>query len=275
MNTRRHTLGFSLLEMVVAIVIGSVILVFVSMFIIAPVDAYAAHNQRAVLVSNASTAWPRMEADIRQALPNSVRWRRNGNIVVLEMLNTVGFARYAAPPNTASFVVAGTASSVFGPYVAGDTLNRIHLAVNNAGQEAYTQTLSMTPQLNNVQLAPNGVAGEAQVQLVAPQAGLNTNSPRSRVYLVDVPITYLCHERQGTLTRYAGYPVAASQASRDTPAKLAGATSTEVVARGLTACRFDTTSPPGRPQNVAVQLTSTRGSESVVMLHTAAVENLP
>ncbi len=274
MNARRAR-GFSLLEMVVALVIGSIILIFVSMFIIAPVDAYAAHNQRAVLVSNASTAWPRMEADIRRALPNSVRWRRNGTIVVLEMLNTVGFARYSAPPNTASFVVAGTASGVIGNYAPGTTLNQVHLSVNNAAQEAYTQTVSMTPLLNNVVLAANGTAGEAQMQLPVAQAGLNTNSPRSRVYLVDVPITYLCNEPQGTLTRYSGYPIAALQVSRDTPAELAGSTSSEVVARGLTTCRFDTTSVAGRPQNVAVQLTSTRASESVVLLHTATVENLP
>jgi MSHA biogenesis protein MshO len=261
--------------MVVAIVIGSLVMVFVSMFIIAPVDAYAAHNQRAVLVSNASTAWPRMEEDIRRALPNSVRWRRNGNIVVLEMLNTIGFARYSDPPNTASFVVAGTANGVFGPYVAGDTLNGVRLSVNNAGQEAYTQTQSMTPILNNVRLVANGTVGEAQVQLPVAQAGLNTNSLGNRVYLVDVPITYLCHQTQGTLTRYVGYPIAASQVSRDTPAELAGSTSSEVVARGLTACRFDTTTPPGRPQNVAVQITSTRGMESVVMLHTVTVENPP
>jgi MSHA biogenesis protein MshO len=266
--------GFTLLEMVISIVIGSIILVFLSMFIIAPVDAYAAHNQRAVLVSNASTAWPRMEADIRRALPNSVRWRRNGNIVVLEMLNTLGFARYSTPPNTASFTVAGTASGVFGSYAAGATLNGVHLSVNNAGQEAYTQTASMTPTLNNVQLVANATAGEAQVQLAAPQAALNINSPRNRVYLVNVPITYLCNEPQGTLTRYVGYPIAALQTSRDTPAELGGSTSSEVVARGLAACRFDTTSAPGRPQNVAVQLTSTRASESVVLLHTATVENL-
>ena len=267
--------GFTLLEMVLAMVIGSIILVFVSMFIIAPVDTYAAHNQRAVLVSNASTAWPRMEADIRRALPNSVRWRRNGNIVVLEMLNTVGFARYSQPPNTANFLVAGTTSGVFGTYVPGNTLNRVHLSVNNAGQGAYTQTVSMTPQLNNVQLVANGTAGEAQVQLAVAQPGLNINSPRNRVYLVDVPITYLCNEPQGTLTRYAGYPIAALQASRDTPAELAGSTSSEVVARGLTTCRFDTQIGVGRPENVAVQLTSTRGNESVVLLNNATVENLP
>lgn len=273
--TRTGTRGFTLLEMVLAMVIGSIILVFVSMFIVAPVDAYAAHNQRAVLVANASTAWPRMEADIRRALPNSVRSRRNGNIVVLEMLNTVGFARYTTPPNAASFTVAGTVNGIFGTYGTGVTLDGLHLSVKNLGQEAYTQTQSMTLALNTLKLNANGNPGEAQVQPLAALAGLNPDSPRNRVYLVDEPITYLCNEPLGTVTRYVGYPIAALQASRDTPAKLAGARLSEVVARGVTACRFDTTSVTGQPQNVAVQLTSTRGSESVVLLHTAAVENLP
>ena len=30
-----------------------------------------------------------MGRDVRAALPNSVRWRRNGSIVVIEMLNAV------------------------------------------------------------------------------------------------------------------------------------------------------------------------------------------
>ena len=275
MNARRQSRGFSLMEMVVAIVISSIILVFVSMFITAPVDAYAAHNQRAVLVANASTAWPRMEADIRRALPNSVRARRNGSIVVLEMLNTVGFARYSDPPNTASFTVAGTAGGVFGTHAAGETLDGVYLSVNNAAQEAYTLTQSMTAKLFNLQLIANGTTGEAKVQPIAPQVGLNPNSPRNRIYLVDMPITYLCNETQGTVTRYEDYPIAALQVSRDTPAELAGAARSEVVARGITGCRFDTTSVAGRPQNVAVQLTSTKSSESVVLLHTASVENLP
>jgi MSHA biogenesis protein MshO len=270
---RAHSAGFTLIEMVVAITISAVVVVFAAMFLSAPVDAYEAHNRRSLLVADASTAWPRIQADLRAALPNSVRARRNGNYVALEMLDTIGHARYSTPAG-ATFTVAGTANGVFGAYAAGTDFNFVHLAVNNAGQEAYTQTTSMTPRLALVDTEPNGVAGEATVQLAAPP-GINWNSPRNRVYLVRAPITYLCDEAQGTLRRYAGYAVAALQTARDTPAELAGAPAQEVVARGLTRCEFDAPLLAGRPQNVALRLTSTRNNESVTLLHTTAVVNLP
>ena len=56
------------------------------MFIGAPLGAYETHSRRAELVADTSGAWPRMETDLRAALPNSLRARRNGNFVVIEML---------------------------------------------------------------------------------------------------------------------------------------------------------------------------------------------
>lgn len=265
MNAYRRCRGFTLVEMVVAISVSVIVLVFVTMFIVAPVDAYDAHGRRALLVADASTAWPRMRADIETALPNSVRWIRNGNFVALEMLQTCGYARYAAPPS-ASFPVAGTASGVFG---ACGALTRVHLSVNNAGAEAYTQTVSMTPEVD-VTLIAGGSPGEATVQLAAPPL-INTNSPRSRVYVVTMPVTYLCDEGQGTLQRYAGYAISAVQPS--TPAALAGAP--ELVARGLAGCTFGERRLPGLPQSVSVRLTTARGNESVALLHVASVENRP
>jgi MSHA biogenesis protein MshO len=269
MSRPRAARGFTLLEMVIAIVISGIILVFVAMFIIAPIDAYAAHGERGVLLANASTAWPRMREDLRQALSNSVRWRRNGGYVALELLRTCGYARYSTPPG-ALFDATGTAAGVFGNCAVFDN---VHLAVNNAGQEAYTQTLSMTPPVQ-LTLIAGATPGEAQVQVV-PAPVVNSNSPRSRVYLVEGAVTYLCDEGQGTITRYAGYPIAALQASRDTPAELAGATSSEVVARGISACAFGERIAGNLPQSVAVHLTTTRNAESVHLAYAAAVENLP
>jgi hypothetical protein len=95
------------MELVVSIVIAAIVLVFVSMFMAAPIDAYAAQSRRAALVASPSDAWPRLERDLRTALPNSVRWRRNGAFVVLEMLPVTDEARYLTTPG-ASFDIAGT-----------------------------------------------------------------------------------------------------------------------------------------------------------------------
>lgn len=270
----RQVRGFTLIEMVVAISIGAIVVVFAALFIAAPVDAYEAHGRRAQMVSQTTTAWPRMQADLREALPNSVRVRRNGNFMVMELLSTIGFARYTSAHGS-NFTVAGTPRAVFGNYPAGQDFVNVHLSVNNAGEEAYTQATSMTPRLTAVETEPLGTAGDATIQVVPALPAINWDSPRSRIYLVRGAITYLCDERQGTVTRYFGYPIAALQVSRDTPAELAGATDTEVVARGLSGCNFSVTSLPGRPQAMAIRLTTTRNGESVSMLHSGVVEHLP
>jgi MSHA biogenesis protein MshO len=262
--------GFTLMEMVVAIAIGAVVVVFAALFITAPVEAYEAHSRRVALVADASSAWPRMQQDIRRALPNSVRARRNGNFVALEMLETMGFARYTSSP-AQSFNVAGTARGIFGNYSPDTDFMGVHLSVNNPDEQAYTQTVSMTPAIG-IDSVPT-VPGEATLTLTAVPA-INTNSPRNRVYLVRGPVSYLCSETQGTLWRYSGYTIAANQASRDTPGEFAGAAA-ELIATGLASCDFTAPVAANRPQVVSVRLTTTRASESVSMLHTAVVENLP
>ncbi|HUQ09281.1 MAG TPA: prepilin-type N-terminal cleavage/methylation domain-containing protein [Steroidobacteraceae bacterium] len=271
MRRRAQARGFTLVEVVVAMVVGAIVMIFAAMFLVAPIDAYEAHGLRSEMVANTSTAWPRMEDDIRQALPNSVRARPNGNYVALELLQTCGYARYTTPPS-ASFDVVGTASGVFGANCVNFT--NIWLSVNNAGDEAYTQATSMTPRIPDLNplMIPQATPGEAKLSLLMP---INTNSPRNRIYLVERPVTYLCDQAQGTITRYAGYPIAALQVSRDTPAELAGSPSVEVVARGLTSCLFDVQRLGNLPEQVRVHLTSARGAEVVHLQYGASVENLP
>ena len=125
MSRRRPSHGFTLVELVVAIAISSIVIVFATMFMAAPVDAYDAQNRRNAMMADASAAWPRMHIDLLQSLPNSLRARRNGNFVVLEMLSVAGYARYMAPP-TDNFRAAGTTLGVFGNVLAPSTLTAKH-----------------------------------------------------------------------------------------------------------------------------------------------------
>jgi MSHA biogenesis protein MshO len=276
--TRRatHQQGFTLVEMIVAIAVSAVVVIFAAMFIAAPVDAYEAHSRRVVLAADASTAWPRMQQDLRQALPNSVRVLRNPtlpNFVALEMLAVVGEARYMQAPS-ASFRVAGTTTGIFGNYlpVPGVDFPGAYLSVNNLGPQAYAFAGTMTPPVD-VDMVATATPGEVTLNLSAPPA--LAASPRRRIYLVSGPVTYLCDEAQGTLRRYAGYVIAANQDARDEPAEFAGATTT-LVARGLSGCNF-AVSPVGgnHSQTVAVRLTATRDNDSVTLLHTSRAEYAP
>jgi MSHA biogenesis protein MshO len=272
---RARTGGFTLMELVVAIAIAGVVVAFATSFIMAPLNAYDSESRRAAVVDQAAASWPSIEADLRRALPNSLRARRNGAFVALEMLRVEDFARYKSDPALPPFNVAGVLRGVAVPFDRTDH----YLSVNNQGPpgaDAYAFNGSMTPASTRIQIA-NGVPGEQSLS-VSPAPAFTANSPRRTLYLVSGPVTYLCDESQGTLRRYANYPVAASQASWDTPGAFAGAgIAGTLVATGLTACIFNASPVSATvPQTASLTMTATRPSgESITMFHAAGSGWLP
>jgi prepilin-type N-terminal cleavage/methylation domain-containing protein len=274
--------GFTLVELVIAITISAIVMCFVAMFIGAPLGAYEARSRRAELVADTSTAWPRMEADLRNALPNSLRTRRNGNFVVIEMLDVVDGVRYITP-TTAPFTTAGVFNGIPVPFDSNNFPTDYYLSVGNrgvAGADAYAQAGTMTSAAARIQIAANAIAGESAVT-VTPAAAFTGISVKQRIYLVSGPVAFLCDERLGTLRRYSRYTIAPNLTSRDTPAELAAAVAAgnganELVAQGLTSCTF-AVSPvdSDQPQTVAVHLTTTRAGDSVTLLHSSRAEHAP
>jgi MSHA biogenesis protein MshO len=265
------TRGFTLIELVVAIAISSIVVVFAAMFIGAPLDAYDAHSRRAVLVADTSGAWPRMQGDLRSALPNSLRTRRNGNYVVVEMLPVLDMARYM----TATATIPITTAGIYRGAAAPD-----YLSVNNLGtpgRDAYTLGPTMVAASNWQPPAAGPIAGEQQIS-VNPAPVFVADSPRRRLYFVGRPITYLCDEGLGTLQRYSNYTLAANQTARDTPGELTGAGATvELVTQGLSSCNFAVAAAGSavQSQTFAARLTTTRKGDVVTLLHSAQADYVP
>src|ERR1700688_1118072 len=84
--------GFTLIELVITIAVGSVVVAFMAMFIVTPMTIYTSQTRRAMLVDAADSALRFIGRDLRAALPNSVRVSASGS--VLELLATVDGARY-------------------------------------------------------------------------------------------------------------------------------------------------------------------------------------
>ena len=265
--------GFTLVELVVAITVASIVVAFAALFIGAPVKAYEAEAQRAAVVDEAAASWPAIEDDLTHALPNSLRARRNGSFVALELLRVDDYARYMNGPSVSPITVAGTFRGVGTGNRAG------YLSVNNCGPgppacpDAYTMAGSMTP-LRTIGIA-DAAAGE-QTLTLAPPPAFGVDSLRKTIYLVSGPVTYLCDETRGTLRRFENYGVTANQANRDDAGDFA-AVPGELMATGLTACDFRT-SPPNAtvPQTASLRLTVTRVTgESVTLFHAAGSGWLP
>ena len=272
--------GFTLLELVVSIAVSAIVLVFAGLFVKAPLDAYMASSRRTEIQDSVSVAWPRIETDLHSALPNSVRVTASGSNKALELLPVAGSARFMSTPSAAPFKTAGY---FFNPVPAHTptvpaTLptGTYFLSVNNAPpNDAYALTNVMTPANRQLKFSGDPATSEDAIT-ISPSVTFATGSPSNHIYLVTRPVTYLCNESAGTLQRFSGYTIAASQGSRNTAAKLTSAgAAVSLVARDITSCSFSVqASTPSQGQIVTIRMTVTRDGETTSIFHQAAVDRL-
>ena len=280
--------GFTLVEIVVALAITTIVATFAAHFIAQPVSGYADLSRRAALVDRAELALRRTGRDLRRALPNSVRIRSNGAIVAVEMLETLDGARYREgpppgdPDKELDLATADGAFNSIGPFTnigKPFSSNTAYLSVYNvgvAGADAYELANVITPPGTQIDIAADTIANEDHITL-SPPFRFQYASPAQRVFLVSGPVTWLCDPVAGTLTRYAGYAIASDQATRDSDAELVAAGANRaVVSDAVRACAFNYT--PGTAQRaglVSSRLEVADGGERVALLNQVHVVNAP
>lgn len=284
----RHIRGFTLVELVITIVLSTIVVSFMAIFISGPVASYTDQSRRAELVDLAENSLRRIARDIRRALPNSVRLNLSGSTVALELLSTVDGARYRdrPPPGNPSkrlqfaspddaFNSIGNFHNISKPFSS----NAHFLSIYNVGvpgANAYDLTDVITPPGTQIDIDTDAIPGEDSVR-ISPPFKFSYASPGQRLFLVDGPVTYLCDNAAGTLTRYSGYAITADQADGNSDSELlaAGATST-LIANRVSTCNM--AYAPGTAQRaglVSVALAVTESGETVSLLHQVHVDNVP
>lgn len=216
------TAGFTLIELVVVIVVSAIVASFIVLFLDAPIQSYFAQTRRSDLVDSANRLTDAVTADVRTALPNSVRVTNVGPIYALEFLATEGVARYYdSTENPAGLRFAA-------PIVSFETLDTFaplsappysHVSVGNLGYpptvpatyDAYSSANNvMTPGVAAVAAGAN--PGESLVSFgsMTFQAPV-VPPPAHNAYLVSGPVSYVCNPTTGTFMRYTGYTITAGQ----------------------------------------------------------------
>jgi MSHA biogenesis protein MshO len=278
--------GFTLVEMISVIAITGAIAGAVAVFIRSPVQGYIDSVRRAELTDVADTALRRMARDLRNSLPNSVRVTSAGAVTYLEFLEVRTGGRYRADTDNSGsgdpliFSSADTAFDTLNPLsaladetiVAGDRVVIYNLGI--PGADAYngdnTSVISAT--------GAGALANENRITFASKLFPFA--SPGNRFHVISGPVTYACDTVAGTLTRYWGYTIAATQ-----PAPPAGA-STAVLAGDAAAaadparvagCQFVYSANAVAQRNglVLIDLQLTKRSESVRLLQQAHVSNIP
>ena len=224
--------GFTLIELVVAIVLAAIVASFIVLFLDAPVQSYFAQTRRSDLVDSANRIVDAVTADVRTALPNSIRVRPVGSRRGLELLATAGVARYYGQgdknggPGELPICLATPCTSVtsfatldtFDPQTAG-----AYLSVGNLGTpptyDAYNPgNKVMTAAGVAITVGPNpGTQGENLVTSAPMVFRAPVAPPAHNAYLVTGPVSYVCspnpaNPSAGTFSRYSGYAITAGQA---------------------------------------------------------------
>ncbi len=278
--------GFTLVELVTTIAVGSVVLAFMGLFIVTPMDAYSAGARRSALVAAADGALRFMGRDLRAAVPNSVRVGNAGSVVALELLPSVDGARYrdggplADPARELDFATADGAFATTVPFgsvglpFSSASHRLVIYNVGVPGADAYAGTDVITPPGTTITIGAGGSANENLVTL-DPPFRFAWGSPGKRVYLAGGPVSYLCDTSAGTLTRYSGYATAATQPVT-AAALLAAGASAGRVAGDVAACSFVyTAGTAARTGLVTLGLRIARAGEQVQLLHQVHLVNAP
>ena len=279
MHRRLRSEGFTLVEAVVVIAITGVLAAIVARFIVQPVQLHLATVARAALVDSADLALRRIEADLRTALPNSVRVTSSGRTI--ELIPTSGAARYRTEgTDRLEFGTVDTSFDLIGPplvMASSQQLVFFNLGSGITGSNAYAANGSATEQADSNRRTATNAAGSATAITLSSLAGLPVLDFAApyRVFAVGTPVSYRCDLTAGTLTRHTGYGFLASQ-----PDPPSGG-STSVLASGVTACRFayDAAVVAMSSGLVSLQLTlatsTPSGTESITLHHEVHVTNVP
>ncbi|MBS1190734.1 MAG: hypothetical protein H6R10_2526 [Rhodocyclaceae bacterium] len=274
----RRAAGFTLVEMIVAMVIMGIIAAVIGMILKPPIDSYVASKNRAYLASTAEGAISLITRDIRSALPNSVRMPAKGATHCIEMLPTNGGGRYRADRlidgtkgNPIDFATETSQFDVLAGDIAkasaGDLVAIYNLGIPDA--DAYRQD-------NTAAIA--ALSGTSLIKLSAPKK-FPVDSPAQRFFTLPANSSvYLCLNAGTASGKGAGtlfqYPNALAATFDECPT--AAPANAVVVASQVSACAFSYA--PGvnaRTGIVTMTLGLTNSDETIQLYREAHVSNAP
>lgn len=316
--TAARRAGFTLIEMVITITVLGIISIAVGAFLLPALNAYQGVERRAALVEAADSAVRRMSRDIRLSLPNSVRATTAlavGAGFAIEMIPTADGARYCTSgtadcdaagaldignPDTVLDVLGCFRNATFAPLTiaAPAPIAGYRLVVGSTDSNIYTATgasavIAPTGSVT-VSIFP-GTGGSPTVCGTASAVATTYNrhrvtftshtfptaSPRQRLFILEdaaAPVTYICNQTAGTLTRYVGYRNGAALSTAGQPtdpgaAPLNGVTG-QLVSNKVGACSAESTEANVQTSGVVtLSLTLSDSGESVQLINQVQIDN--
>jgi MSHA biogenesis protein MshO len=226
--------GFSLIELIVALVAAGIVAAGLMLWMARPLQALQDSHGQAAAIDQAERIGSRLSAELPQALPNSVRIACNGRC--LEFLPVVAWGDYrsATPGDTLDFAVSDDRFDVLMPMSAVPQPG-MQVVINNLNALPSGSGSAYSEDANNNRSSI--VAGSTLQQIRMAPKQFPAPSAAQRFFIVDRPVSWFCQPAAGggELRRYSGYPVQGVQP--------ANPSSGDVFAGGIVDCAFDLTAP--------------------------------
>lgn len=252
----RTARGFTLVEMIIAIVITGIVAGMVATFMVRPVQGYFDTVRRAELTDMADLALKRMALEIRTAVPNTV----SAGTGYVQFIPSTGGGRYCTDSDTCTNkLITGSASTTFDivgptPTIAGGD----KIIIYNTGQtglDAYSNNNCATV----TQSSP----------LVYASTTFPYASPSNRFQLAPSsgPVRFSCAALTTQLQRIGG----AAAFCGTTPAS----STSVLVSADSVSCNFIYDPVSASNGLLTLSLTLTKSGESVTLVSEIHVDNMP
>ncbi len=256
--------GFSLVELVVVILVLGILAAGTVTYIRHASLGYAGALDRSELASSARLALGRLERELRNALPGSLR----ANAQCLEFIEVLAAGNHLQLP--LGMAATHAISSSFSGDISGMDLR---LVVFPQQPAAVYGLANPGPVSSVVSLAAPDAEGRVQVDFAAGHAFAEP-SPTGRAFLIQQPVSYCV--QGGRLWRYGDYGFLAAQPMpADLPATLPQ--------RGLIGTGLLLEAPPFRVEEagltrnavVVIELLFAAGDDRLQTRHRVQVRNVP
>ena len=261
--------GFTLIEMIMALVIMAVIASFLSGLIIQPWNIYEHSSARGKEVAKMSQFLDQIEFDIQNAIPNSVRSHNGGTYNALELFATVAKGRYRDSGSRALEPAVATNSIDILQQLSLSSWANTRLVLNNVSNGASLPGQLYYDAINANAASGIGVVSADDVTISASQCAtpapcqdtsyvtelslsanwtfVRTNcapgcvegsplgSPSRRIYVTSGAVLYQCNLTSGEIRRHRDYTLATSMASYSA----ISTGSSGLILNNVIACQFD------------------------------------
>jgi len=261
--------GFTLIELIVAMVLLGILSVGVSSFIQFGSQIYADSTARDQILSSARFAIERLNREIRGSLPNSARITSNACLEFMPIKASAIYVDIPVSPDTASdeitIVPASTTVSSsdiinYNAIVYPLAVDDVYLASNNRFYTIDSATYSVDP------------ANDPHVITLDNAVLFAEESATNRVYFIDDSVMY-CIEGSGDNNSLIRYDVTSHSLTGD----VQGLTNRAVMAEFLTNDSAFSTSSANLQRNaiVSIRLHFMRLFEEIVFENEVQVPNVP